>query len=103
MKKGNTSHYETPGALRHDSELIVDEARALLEATTDIADEKITEARQRLESALEQARESYGDLRDRAIEKAQRVDVVIRRHPYETIALACGLGALLGALLARRH
>ncbi len=97
------NRYETPKALKHDAKAVADEARALLEATTEIADEKVTVARHRLKAALDNVRESYGELKDRALANARKTDVVIRRHPYESLAIACGIGAVIGLLLARRN
>ncbi len=97
------NRYETPSALSHDAETVADEARALLAATSEIADEKVTEARHRLEAALESVRETYGELKDRAMATARKTDVVIRRHPYESLAIAAGLGAVIGLLIGRRN
>lgn len=97
------NRYETPSALSHDAETVADEARALLAATSEIADEKVTEARVRLEAALESVRETYGELKDRAMVSARKTDAAIRRHPYESLAIAAGLGAVIGLLIGRRN
>jgi len=101
------THLETPGALRHDSEALAREARALLEATAKVADEKVTEARQRLTAALDSAKERAGEryhqIEEKALAGARQADSVIRSHPYESIAVAFSFGALLGLLLSRRN
>ncbi|MBN9693838.1 MAG: DUF883 family protein [Verrucomicrobia bacterium] len=101
------STYETPDALRHDSQTLADDAKALLDATAGVADEKVTEARRRLTEALESAKEcavdTYHRVEEQAVAKARQADQVIRRHPYESIAVAVGVGTLLGLLLARRQ
>lgn len=96
------SRYETPSALKHDSHVLADDARALLAATSEITDEKVAEARRRLESALEQVKDTAAGLRDRAVASAKQADSVIRSHPYESIAVAVGIGTLLGFALSRR-
>ncbi|MBX3730960.1 MAG: DUF883 domain-containing protein [Verrucomicrobiae bacterium] len=98
--------FETPDALRHDSKALADDARELLDATAHVADKKVTEARKRLTTALasvkECARELFQVAEEKAIDGARQADTVVRGHPYESIALALGVGALLGVLLSRR-
>jgi len=95
-------HYETPTALRHDARTLMEDARALVEATSEIADEKVTQARERLAEALERGKHTYQRFQQKAIEGAKVTDEAIRTHPYQTAAVAFGVGALVGALLARR-
>jgi len=100
------SNFETPDALRHDSKTLADEAHGLLEATANVAAEKVTAARKRLTEALASAKEcakdTYHQVEDKARAGARQADTVIRGHPYESIAVALGVGALLGMLIARR-
>jgi len=96
------SHYKTPDALRHDAHSLAEDAQALLNATSQIADESVASARRRLELALDGGREKYGELKDRAIEGARAADQYVRARPYQSIAIAFGIGALLGFLLPRR-
>jgi ElaB/YqjD/DUF883 family membrane-anchored ribosome-binding protein len=95
-------HYETPTAVRHDAHVLADEARALVTATSQIADEKVTAARVRLEKALASAKETALRLEERARERAHQADALVRTHPYESVAVAFGLGALIGVLVSRR-
>ncbi len=96
------SRYETPEALKHDAHSLAEDARALLEATAEVADEKVAEARKRLESALAESKTTLYRVREKAVQSAKAADQVVRRHPYESIALAFGVGALVGCLIARR-
>ncbi len=100
------THFETPEALRHDTQTLVNEAHALLEATASVADEKVSEARKRLTVALASAKECakhrYLQVEEKAVAGARQADTVIRSHPYESIAVALGVGTLLGILLSRR-
>jgi ElaB/YqjD/DUF883 family membrane-anchored ribosome-binding protein len=81
---------------------LADDARELLAATADMAETKIVEARKRLQVALERSKEAWGDIQDRAVAQARVADEVIRDHPYQSIGVAFGVGALLGILMARR-
>jgi ElaB/YqjD/DUF883 family membrane-anchored ribosome-binding protein len=81
---------------------LADDARELLAATAGMAESKIIEARKRLQVALERGKEAWGDVQDRAVAQARVADEVIRDHPYQSIGIAFGVGALLGILMARR-
>jgi ElaB/YqjD/DUF883 family membrane-anchored ribosome-binding protein len=96
------SRYETPNALRNDARTLADDARALLEATSEITDEKVAEARQRLTDALESGRQTFSRIQEKASQGAQMADQAIRNNPYQSIAIAFGVGALLGFLVSRR-
>jgi ElaB/YqjD/DUF883 family membrane-anchored ribosome-binding protein len=96
------SRYEIPAALKSDAHTLAEDARALLEATAEVADEKVAEARKRLESALAESRTTLYRVREKAIQSAKAADQAVRQHPYESIAVAFGIGALVGCLIARR-
>jgi len=82
---------------------LVDDAQALLSATSDIADEKVRAARNRLAAVLHSGREVLDDLKDKAVAGAKATDATIREHPYPAIGVALGVGALVGFLLGRRN
>lgn len=81
---------------------LAEDARALLTATADVAGEKVGEARQRLAEALQSDLEYCNRLRDKAVEGVEIADEAVHEHPYQAIAIALGVGALLGFLVARR-
>jgi len=96
------NRYETPQAVRHDAHTLVDDARAMIEATAGIADEKITEARERLTAAIERGKMTYDRVKEKALESAKAADETIRTHPYHTAGITFGIGVLVGVLVARR-
>ena len=85
-----------------DLESLAEDAQALLSATTEMAGEKVAEARKRLASALEKGKETWNQVQEGAVEGAKATDQVIRDHPYQAIGIAVGVGALIGFLLSRR-
>jgi len=95
MNKNTHAITDSMGALAED-------AQALLAATSDVAGEKVAEARKRLAAALERGKELYGQVREKAVESARAADEAVHEHPYQAIAIGVGVGALLGYLLARR-
>jgi ElaB/YqjD/DUF883 family membrane-anchored ribosome-binding protein len=97
------THAQTPAAIRHDVRALAKDARALLDATAELTDQKITQARERLNDALEAGKRAYGQFQDGARERVTAADETIRSHPYESIAIAFGLGALVALVLSRRR
>ncbi|MBC8126719.1 MAG: DUF883 domain-containing protein [Gloeobacteraceae cyanobacterium ES-bin-144] len=95
MKK-QTAHH-------NDLHSLAEDAQALLAATTDVAGEKVAEARKRLTSALEKGKETWNEVQEKAVEGAKATDQVIRDHPYQAIGVAFGVGAILGYILSRRN
>jgi ElaB/YqjD/DUF883 family membrane-anchored ribosome-binding protein len=89
-------------ATSNDMGTLVEDARALIAATADVAGEKVSEARKRLAAALESGKEMYGRVRDKAAEGAKAADEAVHEHPYQAIAIAFGVGAIIGYLVSRR-
>lgn len=85
----------------NDMGTLAENARALMAATSDVAGEKVGQARKRLAAALESGREVYSCVRDKAVEGAKIADRTVHEHPYQTIGIAFGVGALLGYLVSR--
>lgn len=81
---------------------LAEDARALMAATSDVAGEKVSEARKRLAAALESGKQIYGRVREKAVEGAKAVDQTVRENPYQAIVIALGVGAVIGYLAARR-
>jgi ElaB/YqjD/DUF883 family membrane-anchored ribosome-binding protein len=81
---------------------LAEDARALVAATADVAGDKVVEARKRLAAALESGKELIGRVREKAVERAKAADQVVRDNPYQTVAIAFGVGALIGYLASRR-
>jgi ElaB/YqjD/DUF883 family membrane-anchored ribosome-binding protein len=89
-------------AIGNDIDTLLEDARALVAATADVAGEKVKEARQRLATALEHAKETAGRARDKTVQIAQAADETVHEHPYKAIAIGAGVGALIGFIVARR-
>ncbi|HTH49664.1 MAG TPA: DUF883 family protein [Candidatus Limnocylindria bacterium] len=85
-----------------DMSQLAEDARALMTATADVAGDKVTEARKRLATALDNTKELYGRVKQQAAEGVRAADATVRANPYQAIAISVGVGALVGCLLARR-
>jgi len=95
-------HYETPEALRHDAHTLAEDARALIQATAEITDKKVAEARHRLGDALNHGKEIYAGVQQKVVRGAKVADKAVHEHPYQGMAIAFGIGALSAFLLSRR-
>jgi ElaB/YqjD/DUF883 family membrane-anchored ribosome-binding protein len=61
------------------------------------------ETRKRLTTAFENTRQFVTHVRDKAVAGAKATDKTVQEHPYKSIAVAAGVGTLLGIILARRR
>jgi ElaB/YqjD/DUF883 family membrane-anchored ribosome-binding protein len=82
---------------------LVEDTRALLAATADVAGDKVAAARERVASALEAAKDTYAEAQKSVAAGAKTTDKLVRDHPYHAIGVAFGVGALIGLLLGRRN
>lgn len=89
-------------ATDNDIGTLAEDARALMAATADVAGEKVGEARKRLAAALENGKQIFGRVRDKAVEGAKAADQTVRENPYQAMAIALGVGVVIGYLAARR-
>ena len=101
MKTNDTMNKQMQ-AVSDDVSTLAEDARALMAATTDVAGEKVAEARKRLGAALDNGKELYGRVRDKAVEGARAADQTVRENPYQAMGIAFGVGALIGYVLSRR-
>ena len=81
---------------------LVDEARALVEATSDVAGEKIAEARKRVAAAIESGKALCGKVKQEAAQGAKMADHAVREYPYVALGLGVGVGILVGCLWSGR-
>lgn len=70
---------------------------------TDAVADMAGEARNRLTTVFENTRQFVTNVRDKAVAGAKATDKTVQEHPYKSIAIAAGVGALLGFILARRR
>lgn len=86
----------------NDIHTLAEGARALIAATADVTGEKVVAARKSLAAALERGREFYDQARDKAVEGVHAAEKCARRHPYQLLGIAFGIGAVVGLLVSRR-
>jgi ElaB/YqjD/DUF883 family membrane-anchored ribosome-binding protein len=97
MKTHHTTH-EAEAASAH----LLEDAQDLITATAHVADEKVEQARQALKAAVEKGKEAWKVMQEKAVAGAKATDEVIRENPYKSLAVAVGVGVIIGYLLRRR-
>ena len=79
----------------------VREGEEMLSAAAGESGEKGRALRARLETAIDKAKALYERLEEKSVAAAKTADQTVRRHPYEAIGIAFGVGLLIGVLAAR--
>jgi ElaB/YqjD/DUF883 family membrane-anchored ribosome-binding protein len=101
MKKRNGTA-ESPEQLVAHLRDLLSEAQGLVGATAgEYVGEKAEAMRERLGAAKERLEELYENARDKVVSGAKSADTTIRSHPYESLAVALGVGVLIGAFMRR--
>lgn len=89
-----------------DLKTVVEDAEALLKATSTLTGEKIQEVRTRAEESLRQAKARLVEVEEEALRRAREVadaaDEYVRENPWQSVGIAAGVGLVLGLLIARR-
>jgi ElaB/YqjD/DUF883 family membrane-anchored ribosome-binding protein len=102
----NANAEVTTDQLLADLKTVMNDAEALLRATSTQTGEKIQEVRARAEESLRQAKQRLTSIEDEALRRAREVadatDEYVRENPWQSVGVAAGVGLLVGLLLARR-
>ena len=89
-----------------DFKALTTDTEELLRATANQTGERASAIRARVEERLRKAKEAADELREDVVERsraaAETADRTVREHPWESVAVAAGVGFLLGMLTARR-
>ena len=101
MKRTTTTETEsTAEELVENLRTLIDEAQGILSnGVAEKSRETLAELRARLEEGMEKLNTYYGDAKKKVVAGAKRTDETIRSHPYESLAVALGVGVLIGALV----
>ena len=88
-------------AISNDMAQLAEDARALIAATADMAEEKVGAARKRLAGALERGKDIYGSACDLEADSERAIRNAVHEHLCPIIAVGVGVGAILTYLAAR--
>lgn len=104
MKNETASRAESPEEVAEHISRLMDEAEAMLVGpVSDRVADKFSDLRARMQQLQSKAMDAYGDARQKVVAGAKATDETIRSHPYESLAVALGIGVLLGALIRRSN
>jgi ElaB/YqjD/DUF883 family membrane-anchored ribosome-binding protein len=87
--------------LRNDLQAVARDAEALLKETADVGGERVSEIRTRTEDTLRRAYDHLYERNMQMREFARQTDSYVRDHSWSAIAVAAGVGLLIGLLITR--
>ena len=104
MKPETDRTTQTPEDVLNELRSLVSDAERILGQAPGGAccDVRVEALRERLGAAQERATELFQEGKQKVVAGARRADETIRENPYQSIAVAVGVGLLAGALLGRR-
>jgi ElaB/YqjD/DUF883 family membrane-anchored ribosome-binding protein len=96
----------TTDQLVADLKTVMEDAEALLKATSTLTGEKIQQVRERAEESLRQAKARLSEVEEEAMRRAREIadaaDEYVHENPWQAVGIAAGIGLVVGLLLARR-
>lgn len=96
-----TAH--SPKEILSELESLVSEVQSLIaDSATEHSIEAVEALRQRFADAQERLAATYETAKTKVVDGARATDTTIRENPYQSIAVAVGVGLLVGVLLGRR-
>jgi len=103
MKNNNDTTAQTPKELLNDLRTLVSEAEKMMgDSISEHTGDAVNALRARYDAAQERMGELYTGARTKVIAGAKCTDEAIRENPYQSMAIAAGVGILVGVLLGRR-
>jgi ElaB/YqjD/DUF883 family membrane-anchored ribosome-binding protein len=101
--KNNQDTADTSKDLLSELQALVTEAEAMIAGSlTEHPTESVDSLRSRFAAAQERFADAYAGARRKVVAGAKCADESIRANPYQSLAIAAGVGLLAGLLLGRR-
>ncbi len=101
--KNNKATAQTPQDLINDLHTLVAEAEKMVgDSLSEHSADAMSALRSRYDAAQERLGEMYEGAKQRVVAGAKCTDEAIRANPYQSLAIAAGVGLLVGVLLGRR-
>lgn len=101
--KNSKDTAQTPKELLNDLQTLVVEAEKMMgDSLSEHSAEAIDSLRARFDAAQERFADIYEGAKKKVAAGAKCTDAAIRANPYQSLAIAAGVGLLVGVLLGRR-
>ena len=101
--KNNIDTARTSSELLDDLRTLVAETKTMLaDSVSERSGEALAALSERFGAAQERVTELYDGARKKVVAGAKCTDATIREYPYQSIAVALGVGVIVGAIIARR-
>lgn len=101
MKNNKQSAQSPKDILEELRSLVADAEKMVGDSVGESSEEIISALRQRYAAAQERLGDAYQSARRKVTEGARYTDETIRENPYQSIAVAVGVGLIAGVLLGR--
>jgi ElaB/YqjD/DUF883 family membrane-anchored ribosome-binding protein len=103
MKNHTDTTAQSPKDLLNELQSLVAEAEKLIgDSDSEHNEGAFSALRSRFDATQERLGELYTGARKKVIAGAKYTDETIRANPYQSIAIAAGIGLLIGVLVGRR-
>lgn len=101
--KNNKDTAHTPKELLSELKTLVVEAETMMaDSLTEHSAEALGNLRERFGAAQERFADLYDGAKKKVVAGAKYTDTSIRENPYQSLAIALGVGVLVGVLVGRR-
>ena len=101
--KNNQDTAHTPKELLSELQALVVEAETMMTGSlTEHTSEAMGNLRARFAAAQERFGDAYEGAKKKVVAGAKYTDAAIRENPYQALAIAAGVGLLVGVLVGRR-
>lgn len=103
MKNNTETTAQSPADLLNDLHALVAEAEKMVGSSiSEHSEDAVSALRSRFDAAQERFADIYAGAKKRVVAGAKYTDETIRANPYQSIAIAVGVGLLVGVLVGRR-
>jgi ElaB/YqjD/DUF883 family membrane-anchored ribosome-binding protein len=101
--KHNKDTTHTPKELLAELQALVSEAETMMaDSLSEHTADAISNLKERFGAAQERFSDMYDKTKKKVVAGAKYTDETIRENPYQSIAIALGVGVLLGVVVGRR-
>ena len=101
--KNNTDTARTPKELLNELQALVAEAETMMaDSLSEHSADALGNLRARFGAAQQRFADGYAAARKKVVAGARYTDTSIRENPYQSLAIALGVGVLVGVLVGRR-